>query len=180
MKEHNSIFSNIKFNTFLFKNYLNFKTKILNNEKITDTNINYSNNIKINSFLFNLEVKKHFKISEDLLLFYKKTILGNYPHTEITNITSNINYLHVLLFEIYSEILTDIFLFTLFINIINIYLKENPILKDLIMINATNFDFISLSKLSFLFKKIKQFINERDNNLHNNLEKIIIMIIEEI
>jgi len=153
------------------------------NEQLNSYSLIYRN--KINSFLFNLDVEKHFEISEDLYNFYskllsEKNILNNISNPTKTNLQKKVNFLHILLFEIYSEILSDIFIFTIFINILKEVIEKKPIFKDLININSENINFYLLSKISFLFKKLKKYINNRDNNFHSNLEKFVILVIEEL
>jgi len=129
----------------------------------------------INTFLFNLEIEKHFKISDDLRVFYSKLISEKNEIKEL-----KVNYLHLILFEIYSEILTDIFTFTIFMKAFKLNIETKNDLKNAINIDSEKVDLNSLLKISFIFKKIKKFLNKRENNFHGNLEKIVIMIIEEM
>lgn len=166
-------------NTLLFskvKDFSKLKDNPISSIKLKEN----VENLKIKSLLFNLEIDNHFKISEDLNNFFSKLLLQKDLMTSINEKEYKINKMHALLFEIYSEILNDIFIFTLFMNVIKIIMDEKPILLDNIEIDSTKVNFKSLSRISFIFQKIKKYILQRDNNIHANLEKIVIMIIEEI
>jgi len=182
LKQKASIFSNLDIaTTFLFSNDSQFfKLKSSHLNEIKSESTNNINILTIKTFLFNLEVEKHFKLSEDLINLFSKLVYEKNLIKESKEIGIKINYLHALLFEIYSEILTDIFIFTVFIDALKTLTLHNPILLDSIQINSATVNFKSLSQISFIFQKIKKYIEQRDNNLHVNLEKIVIMIIEEI
>lgn len=138
--------------------------------------------------MFNLDVEKYFKISNDLVSFYAKLFdKANDPalaeesfENEISSSEQNINKLHVLLFEIYSEIINDTFIFICFVSIVKLLRDRNKELKKLINIESFGADFSALYILGFIFKKIKKYINQRENDLAQNLEKIIIITIEEL